>query len=110
MPAVYTPDPEFILVILFNLHLALAAGAFIRSRHRGSFLALLERAFDCPKCNTKLRGLGLVSHRQNLYPHLRQSQMPVPTLFTATISHCGQRWTARETFSISMTRLRTNLP
>jgi hypothetical protein len=46
----------------------------------------------------------------NLYPHLRHSQMPVPTRLTDCMSHLGQLWRAREIFSISVTRFRTNLP
>jgi hypothetical protein len=46
----------------------------------------------------------------NLNPHLRHSQMPVPLRATDTMSHFGQRCSAREIFSISFTRFRTNLP
>ena len=46
----------------------------------------------------------------NLYPHLRHSQIPVPLRATDSMSHFGQRCSAREIFSISFTRLRTNLP
>jgi hypothetical protein len=46
----------------------------------------------------------------NLYPHLRHSQIPVPLRATDSMSHFGQRWRAREIFSMSQTRLRTNRP
>src|SRR5208337_324478 len=46
----------------------------------------------------------------NLYPHLRHSQIPVPLRATETMSHFGQRWSAREILSMSHTLLRTNRP
>jgi len=54
--------------------------------------------------------IGWYAPPANLYPHLRHSQMPVPLRATDSMSHFGQRCSACEIFSISFTRLRTNLP
>lgn len=54
--------------------------------------------------------VGWYAPPANLYPHLRHSQMPVPLRATDSMSHFGQRCIAREIFSMSFTRLRTNLP
>lgn len=96
-----------------NLDFLLAPGTLIGTCHAVFRYFLLSSTTVRSIARWAIFMVGVVgwyAPPANLYPHLRHSQMPVPLRATDSVSHFGQRWNAREIFSISFTRLRTNLP